>query len=221
MPYSARKKYYRRKRYYKRARRFYKRNKMIPRSPTTGYLYIKQKSFDDVAVPAITVPGTIQCYMKTFQLSDMTQNWGAVFDQFRIVGCKVTFWNTNLLAGSALNNPVVLYTSIDLDGQSALPTLEDDLLQRSNVKQRILSASGGNPQYHTHYVRPRTSKAIYSGGVLSAYGLDPKKTWLDIRSSISAPHYGLMWAISAPSPMGNPIDIRVQTTYYLQFRKVI
>lgn len=211
---------YGKKRFMRKRRKYFKKAK-FNKSPNTGYLYIKQKAYDDVTVPAIVAPGTIQAYLKTFQLSDMTQNWGAIFDQFRIVGCKVTFWNTNLLAGSALNNPVILYTSIDLDGQSALPVAEDDLLQRSNVKQRVLSASGGNPQYHTHYVRPRTAKAIYSGGVLSAYGLDARKTWLDIRSAVGAPHYGLIWAISAPSPMGNPIDIRVQTTYYLQFRKVI
>lgn len=219
---SGRSRFRSKRRRYKRAKKFYKRNKYsLPRNPTTGYLFIKQKAAQDVIVPAITTPNTVTTTLKTFQLTDMTQAWGTVFDQFRIVGVKCTFWNTNFLAGSPNNNPVILYTAIDLDGQSALPTVEDDLLQRSNVKQRILSASGGNPQFHTHYVRPRTAKAIYSGGVLSAYGLDNPKTWLDIRSSSNAPHYGLMWAIAAPSPMGNDITIRIQTTYYLQFRKVI
>lgn len=221
MPYRKRFRSKRSRRSFKRRGFRSKRKSWIPRNPTTGYLFIKQKAAEDVVVPAIVTPNTVTSYLKTFQLSDMTQNWSAVFDQFRIVGVKVTFWNTNFLAGSTNNNPVILYTAVDLDGQTVLPVVEDDLLQRSNVKQRILSASGGNPQFHTHYVRPRTAKAIYSGGVLSAYGLDDRHTWLDIRSAIAAPHYGLIWALAAPSPMGNNLTMRVQTTYYLQFRKVI
>lgn len=208
-----------RKRFMRKRRKYRKRSK-FNKSPSTGYLYIKQKATEDITVPAIT-PGNIFCQLKTFQLSDVTQNWGAIFDQYRIVGCKCTFYNTSYLTGTTLNNPVILYTSIDLDGQSALPITEDQLLQRSNVKQRILTTNGGNPQFHTHYVRPRTAKQIYSGGVLQAYGLDTRKTWLDIRSANSAPHYGLIWSLASPSSMGNQTDIRIQTTYYLQFRKVI
>lgn len=212
---------YRRKRNYKRARRFYKRHGKlrIPRNPQTGYLYIKQKSTEDITVPG-GPPGTLTCLLKTFALSDLTQNWGAIFDQFRILGCKVTFWASSNLPG-VTTNPVMLYTSIDLDGQSVLPATEDELLQRSNVKQRQLTFGGNNPQYHQHYVRPRTAKAIYSGGVLSAYGLDTRKTWLDIRSANAAPHYGLIHGYVAPSGNPSAIPIRIQTTYYLQFRKVI
>ncbi len=215
-----RKRYYAKRRRYKARKRWYKRNKLrIPKSINTGYLYIKQKATEDITIPAQT-PGILDVYLKTFQLSDMTQSWGAIFDQFRIVGCKTTFWATSNLPGVS-TNPVMLYTSIDLDGQSALPTTEQELLQRSNVKQRQLTFGGNNPQYHQHYVRPRTAKAIYSGGVLSAYGLDTRKTWLDIRSANNAPHYGLIHGYVSPSGNGSPIPIRIQTTYYLQFRKVI
>lgn len=215
-----RKRYYNKRRRYKYRKRWHKRNKLrIPKSINTGYLYIKQKATEDITVP-IQTPGTLAVYLKTFQLNDLTQNWGAIFDQFRIVGCKTTFWATSNLPG-VNTNPIMLYTSIDLDGQSVLPATEQELLQRSNVKQRQLTFGGNNPQYHQHYVRPRTAKAIYSGGVLSAYGLDTRKTWLDIRSANGAPHYGLIHGYVAPSGNGSPVPIRIQTTYYLQFRKVI
>lgn len=191
----------------------------LPRNPATGYLYIKQKSTEDITVP-ILAPGFMDINLITFQLSDMTQNWGAIFDQFRIVGVKVTFWATSNLPGVS-TNPLMLYTAIDLDGQTVLPATEQDLLQRSNVKQRQLTFGGNNPQYHQHYVRPRTAKAIYSGGALSAYGLDTRTTWLDIRSANAAPHYGLINAYVSPSGLNAPLPIRVQKTYYLQFRKVI
>ncbi len=210
---------YRRKRPNRRRRRYGNKKLRIPKSINTGYLYVKQKATEDITIPAQT-PGILDVYLKTFQLSDMTQQWGAIFDQFRIVGCKTTFWATSNLPGVS-TNPIMLYTSIDLDGQSALPTTEQDLLQRANVKQRQLTFGGSNPQYHQYYVRPRTAKAIYSGGVLSAYGLDQRKTWLDIRSANSAPHYGLIHGYVAPSGNSSPIPIRIQTTYYLQFRKVI
>lgn len=210
---------YRKKRYLRKRRRYGRKTK-FNKNPTTGYLFIKQKSTEDITVPALTA-GTMQAYLKTFQLQDVANSWAQVFDQFRIVGCKVTFWNTSNPGGTTFNNQFILYTSIDLDGQNPLPVTEQQLLERSNVKQRIMSGYGGNAQYHTHYVRPRTAKAIYSGGVLSAYGLDTRKTWLDIRSSINAPHYGMLYAFAAPSAMNNPSDIRIQTTYYLQFRKVI
>ena len=158
--------------------------------------------------------------MKTFQLSDLTQNWGSVFDQFRIRGVKCTFWATSNLPG-VNTNPVMLYTSIDLDDVPALPATENDMLQRANVKQKQLTFGGSNPQYHSHFVRPRTNTAIYSGAVLSAYGLSNPKQWLDIRSANNAPHYGLLHGYVAPSGNGSPIPIRIQTTYYLEFRKVI
>lgn len=215
-----RRKYAMKRRRYKARKRFYRNRKLkLPKSINTGYLYIKQKAVEDITVP-IQTPGTVYALLKTFQLSDLTQNWGAIFDQFRIVGAKTTFWATSNLPG-VNTNPVMLYTSIDLDGQNVLPATEQELLQRSNVKQRQLTFGGNNPQYHQHYVRPRTAKAIYSGGVLSAYGLDTRKTWLDIRTANNAPHYGLIHAYVAPSGNGSAIPIRIQTTYYLQFRKVI
>ncbi len=213
------------KRYYKKRgrgryrRRYKRRNLRIPRSLTTGYLYTKQKHTEDTIVP-IQTPGTLHAVLKTFQLSDLTQNWGAIFDQFRIVGVQCKFWATSSLPGTT-TNPIMMYTSVDLDGQNVLPATESDLLQRSNIKQRQFSTGGGTSQMHSHYLRPRTAKAIYSGGVLSAYGLDNPKTWLDIRSANAAPHYGLIHGYVAPSGNGQPIPIRIQTTYYIQFRKVI
>jgi len=219
MPYYRRK--YRHRRRRRNFRKKYHKKTKFNKSPSTGYLFIKQKAFTDVTVPVQT-SGDLECYIKTFQLQDVANQWAQVFDQFRIVGCKVTFWPTTAAtAGSQFSNQQILYTSIDLDGQNPLPVTEAQLLERSNVKQRILTAGGGNPQFHTHYVRPRTAKAIYSGGVLSAYGLDTRKTWLDIRTSINAPHYGLIYGFAAPSGTQVPIDYRIQTTYYLQFRKVI
>ena len=215
MPFK--KRFHRKKRFHKKR---YKGKLSLNKNPSTGYLYIKQKAFEDVTIPALGA-GNMQAYLKTFKLQDVANSWAEVFDQFRIVGVKVTFWNTSNPGGSTYNNQFILYTSIDLDGQNPLPVTESNMLERSNVKQRVISGYGSNPQFHTHYVRPRTAKAIYSGGVLSAYGLDTRKTWLDIRSSVNAPHYGLIWAVAAPSALGNPSDIRIQTTYYLQFRKVI
>lgn len=217
MPYKRRPMRRNRRRTFKR--RYKRKNLRIPRSLNTGYFYTKQKATADITVP-IQTPGTLHCELKTFQLNDLTQPWGNIFDQFRIVGVQCKFWATSNLPGTT-TNPIMLYTSVDLDGQSVLPATESDLLQRANVKQKQITTQGSSPQVHTHYLKPRTAKAIYSGGVLSAYGLDNPKTWLDIRSAVGAPHYGLVHGYVAPQGNGSPIPIRIQTTYYLQFRKVI
>lgn len=190
------------------------------RNPTTGQLAIKQKSFTTYTIPTLAAGITSQSLI-TFNLADVANSFGEVFDQFRINYVKCTFWAVSAQPGSTVNNKsVILYTSVDLDGQNPLPTLESDMLERSNVKQRVMSANGGNPVFHTHGVRPRTAKGIYSGGVLQAYGLDSRKTWLDIRSAIAAPHYGLIFMIAAPDGIGT-FKLRCNFTYYLQFRKVI
>lgn len=224
MPTFGRRRYRRRRggRRALRRRRALMRRYRNPRNPNTGYLYVKQKATEDITVP-ILAPGFLDIHLKTFQLSDLTQPWGNVFDQFRIKGVKCTFWATSNLPGVS-TNPLMLYTSIDLDGQAVLPATEQELLQRANVKQRQLTFGGSNPQYHQHYVRPRTAKAIYSGsavpGVLS-YGLDRRSTWLDIRSANAAPHYGLIHAYVSPSGLNAALPMRIQTTYYLEFRKVL
>lgn len=204
-------------------RRFRRRKTMkLYKNVNTGQLSIKQKCFRDVEIlPAVA--GSVQTDLITFNLQEVQNAFPQVFDQFRINYVKCTFWNVSAVAGlpGSTNPPMLLYTSVDLDGQNVLPGTEEAMLERSNVKQRVFSGAGGNPQFHTHAVKPRTAKAIYSGGVLSAYGLGSRKTWLDIRSAIAAPHYGLIYQLAFPSGVVATQTMRVNLTYYLQFRKVI
>lgn len=198
------------------------RKNMLPlyKNPNTGQLAIKQKTFTTYTIPTLA-PGITSQSLITFNLAAVQNQFPQVFDQFRINYVKCTFWACSAQPGSVANNKsVILYTSVDLDGQNPIPTLETDFLERSNVKQRVLSANGGNPVFHTHGVKPRTAKGIYSGGVLQAYGLGDRKTWLDIRSAVAAPHYGLIFMVAAPDGVGT-FKLRCNFTYYLQFRKVI
>lgn len=193
---------------------------MLRRNPSTGQLSIKQKTFETYTIPTLAA-GINSSQLMTFDLGSVANQFAQVFDQFRINYVKCTFWSVAQQPGSTVNNKsVILYTSVDLDGQNPVPTLEEEFLERSNVKQRVLSANGGNPVFHTHGLKPRTAKGVYSGGVLQAYGLGDRKTWLDIRSAINAPHYGLIWMIAAPDGIGS-FKLRCNLTYYLQFRKVI
>lgn len=210
-----------RRRYGRRRGRRRRKNFMpLYKNPNTGQLSIKQKTFETVTIPTLAA-GINSCDLLTFDLGDVANQFPQVFDQFRINYVKCTFWAVSAQPGTAVNNKsVILYTSVDLDGQNPLPTLEQDMLERSNVKQRVMSGNGGNPVFHTHGVKPRTAKGIYSGGVLQAYGLGDRKTWLDIRSAVNAPHYGLLYMIAAPDGIGT-FKLRINLTYYLQFRKVI
>lgn len=199
-------------------------NKTMPlyKNINTGQLSIKQKTFRDIILlPAAA--GDVLVNLLTFNLDEVKNSFPSVFDQFRINYVKCTFWNMAAVAGlpGSTNPPMLLYTSVDLDGQNVLPATEEDMLERSNVKQRVFTGAGGNPQFHTHGVKPRTAKGIYSGGVLSAYGLGDRKTWLDVRSAVAAPHYGLIYCLAFPSGLIAQSNLRINLTYYLQFRKVI
>lgn len=199
-----------------------RRRKTMPlyKNPSTGYLSIKQKTFEDRTIPTLAA-GLTATEILTFQLQDVQNQFPSIFDQFRINYVKCTFWAVSAQPGSTVNNKsVMLYTSVDLDGQNPLPATEQAILQRANTKQRVMTFGGGNPQFHTHSLRPRTAEAIYASAVLSGYGLGDRKKWLDIRTAVNAPHYGLVYQIAAPDGIGT-FQLRVQITYYLQFRKII
>ncbi len=216
MPRFSRRKRFGRRRRGRRSRKMLK----LYRNPSTGTLGCKQKTFTDILIPTLA-QGLSSSNLLIFSLAPVQNNFPQCFDQFRINYVKCTFWSVNANPGSTVNNKnVILYTSVDLDGQNPPPTTEPAMLERSNVKQRVISFGGGNPVFHTHGVKPRTASAIYNGPVSSGYGFGRRKQWLDIRSSIDSPHYGMLWMISAPEGIG-AFTLRVQFTYYLQFRKVI
>lgn len=209
---------YRRK---NRRRRYKKKRRGIfNKSPNTGYFYVKQKAIQDIDVPA-TTPGGVHTGLLTFKLSDLPQKtaWSTVFDQFRIVGVQCKFIATGNTAGSAFNNQQILYTSVDLDG-GGLPVSEAEMIQRANVRSRVLTAGGNNPQIHKHYLRPRWANELYSGGVLPAYSLGNRASWLDMATAQDATHYGLIYQFATPSGLANPADYRIEKTFYVQFRKV-
>ncbi len=204
----------------RRGRRFRRRTMPLYKNVNTGQLSIKQKAFDDIQIPLLA-QGTDSTSLLVFNLQKVQNNFPSIFDQFRINYVKCTFWSVNNNPGSTVNNKnVILYTSIDLDGQNPLPANETEMLLRSNVKQRVMSFGGGNPVFHTHGVKPRFAKSIYASAIATGYGLGNRKTWLDIRSCLAAPHYGMIVQIAAPEGVA-AFTLRVQYTYYLQFRKII
>lgn len=173
----------------------------------------------------VATTGIGTAYSKLFAMSE-TINYGelvALYDQYKIMGVKMTFQlinnpdantapNSSTLASSTNYYPKLWYVR-DYDDIGADTIV--DLKQRNNVKcvtmlpNRIVSC----------YLRPATKGYTYLDGVTPGYSADWGK-WIDCTNP-TVPHYGVKFAIDF---LGLTINqnwtIRCEYKYYLKFKNV-
>lgn len=222
MPY--RRRPYRRKR---RPKRRYRRRRkaLIPRNlRNTGFLSTKQKTESYVIVPSGTLAGGGHGVGFSFSLADIPQavTFQKLFEQYRITGVSLKLMPMTS-TGVTLNPSVRLLSYTDLDDANA-PSLYSDVIQQSNLKDRMIVAGDVRPI--TTYLRPRWLNASYSTSVVpgggTGYTLGNRSAWIDTVDDQVA-HFGMKYFFNTttnatPGGLASPMNMLYTLTYYIQFR---
>lgn len=165
----------------------------------------------------VILAGTNNFYSYTFQFSDLSQsnNWGSVFDSFRINAVKVTFYPqitqyNNTTPGTACPE---FYSVVDYDS-ATVPSSINTLVQYQNCKRSWFNRP------HSRYLKPRAAGACYLSTSTTGYYLMPRGVWFN-NAYAQIPHYGLLVgiALSNASLMAGQ-TIRVTAKYYVQLKNV-
>lgn len=185
------------------------------RMNATGYLKIKQKVAQQLAVPVSSAElGTAF----TFKLSDLLQvtEFVRLFDSYRINGVKMTavpLTNSDI----TINPSYKIMTAIDLD-DDVTPTVPE-MLQRANVKIRTVTSGGNNPQVFSTFCRPRYLTQIYETPTSTGYGQGARKQWLDCADP-TIPHYGIKVVFDTDPNLNYEVIWQFYFTYYVEFKSL-
>lgn len=158
-----------------------------------------------------------------FALSDLptVTDFTALFDQFRILAVKITFYpqfNQFQYDGTASGTKFgasELYSVIDYD-DSATPASLDELNQFSTLKRRYFNRP------YSRYFKPQIvcKGLLNSAGTNDGYFLAGRKRWLDMATP-NVLYQGLKVAFASLNTNALVAQtIRVQCTYYFQCKNV-
>lgn len=147
------------------------------------------------------------------QVSDMTN----FFDRYKIVGIGLKLHylantaSTQYVPGVtnvSANLPTVYYA---FDGDDALANTGAQLTQKGYCKSRVLNAN----RPLSLFLRPRLTKEV--AGTVTPGVTSERPCWIDCNSA-SIPHFGMKFYIT--DWVGGDINnaLRIQPTYYLQFK---
>lgn len=218
--------YRRRRRFYRK--RIYRRWRRKPRIQrnlrNTGFLSTKQKTESYVIVPAGTLAGGGHGVGFSFSLADIPQavTFQKLFDQYRISGVSIKLMPMTS-TGVTQNPSIRLLHYTDLDDANA-PSLYSDVIQRSNLKNRMLIAGDAKPI--SSYIRPRWLSAAYATSIVpgggTGYTLGAHKAWIDTVDD-QVPHFGYKYFFNTtnnatPGGLVDPVNVLFTITYYLQFK---
>lgn len=153
-----------------------------------------------------------------FKLSDLPSYTDfSLYDQYRIIGVKVTFINTcpNNLAwwnGSTaiVNAPATLITAVDQDDATVPANLETILQHESCIIH-------GNGRKTTREFVPSIAASAYQG-TFTGYS-SRQNQWVDILSP-DVQHYGLKFGSSIPGSIttASSWNYEVYATYIVELR---
>lgn len=220
-----RKRPYRRKRRPYRKRRYRKKRTIVPRNlRNTGFLSTKQKTESYVIVPSGTLTGGGHGVGFSFSLADIPQavTFQKLFDQYRISGVAIKMMPMTS-TGVTVNPSLRLLHYTDLDDANA-PSLYSDVIQRSNIKDRMIPV--GNVRPINSYLRPRWLNAAYATSIVpgggTGYTLGNRSTWIDTVDD-QVPHFGYKYFFNTttnatPGGLAVPMNVLFTITYYLQFK---
>lgn len=165
----------------------------------------------------------------TFKLNDVpdSANFMALYEQYRITGVKVVFdFNrglsnvgdsgivnygtaeaTNLTPSGYGHNPR-LFTTLDFNDSTA-PTSAADFYDDEYARIHHVTPTR---TIFKRYLVPR----ILNHTALSYNTLAPPRQWLESETGSGQIHHGLKYAIEDNAPY---TSMRIEMTYYLQFRR--
>jgi hypothetical protein len=223
MPY---RKPYRRRRRPLRRRRYRKKRTLVPRNlRNTGFLSTKQKTESYVIVPSGTLTGGGHGVGFSFALADLPQatTFQKLFDQYRITGVASKMLPMTSFNTGGTNPSIRLLHYTDLDDANA-PSLYSDVIQRSNLKDKMLVA--GSARSVNSFIRPRWLNATYATSIVpgtgTGYSLGKRSTWIDTVDD-TVPHFGYKYFFNTtnnatPGGLAVPVNVLFTLTYYLQFK---
>lgn len=108
-------------------------------------------------------------------------------------------------------------TKVDTSTDSTIDSSYDAFMERNPRVTQVNSTS----TYHQVYFKPTLARPLYDGAIDTVYG--PTRAWIS-SEDLTAPHYGLRYAFrvryadQVPVTMIQPINIDVETTYYIACR---
>jgi len=146
-------------------------------------------------------------YQFNLQALGNATSFEAVFDQYRIIGIKASFFPETAPASSTtgINNVPPIYTVIDYDDNNT--TIITNLLQYDTLKVAPYNA------VFERSLTPRMALAAYSGAFTS-YASGSSRMWIDCNSP-TVSYYGLKVGIPVTSFV---FSWTVITEYTIQFR---
>lgn len=215
-----------RKRRPNRKRRYRKKRTHISRPMrNTGFLSTKQKTESYVIIPSGTLVGGGHGVGFSFSLADLPQatTFQKLFDQYRITGVSIKLLPLTSFNTGATNPSMRMLSYVDLDDANA-PTQYTDVIQRSNLQDRMLVAGGARTK--TNFLRPRWLNAAYATSIIpgsgTGYTLGNRSTWIDTVDD-SVPHFGYKYFFNTtnnatPGGLAVPVNVLFTLTYYIQFK---
>ena len=170
-----------------------------------------------VELPNVTVTaGTTAFFAYSFKGTDLPQqNFFAMFDSYRIMAVKLTFYPEFNIYGPSVSNAPVLYTVADKDNAN-VPTSVNQLDQYEICKRSFLVKPA------TRYIKPQAlSTSLVTTSAAFGNMSVSRKTWMD-SASTSIQYFGIRGAITASNASQLSAQlVRVTAVYYMQFKSVI
>lgn len=201
-------------------RRRYRRRTGLKRSILPKVYGFKRTCELDNFVIAASAAGSTKTY--NFYLSQLPSytEFTTLFDQYRIMAVKVTFYppfNVAFNTASNVAEPVgEFYSVVDYDGGNTSTVTLATMTQYQNLRRTYFNKP------HTRYFKPRAYQYGVMDGASSfgGYTTMSHKSWFDVASP-SIRYYGLYvgWDQSQVD-LTRQTTIRVTATYYLQFKQV-
>lgn len=184
-----------------------------PRNPDIPFPFLKRnkvftftRAFTNGTLVATSLADTNFAFTFTLNAFPDFADFTALFDQYRIGPCKVTFTPQGSVE-AVLNT--VIGTVIDYDDAVLVPM--------TGLQEYSTFQLNGLGRMFERVLQPRAANAAYSG-VFTSFALMPPNTWVDVASP-GVIYYGLKGQIPATTFTGGPYNVySVQSTAILQFR---
>jgi hypothetical protein len=143
----------------------------------------------------------------SYSMNDVNQvaSYGAVFDQYRIIGIETSFYPATQTNGNTSQG--LFYSVIDYDDAASFSSVA----AATEYQNCIV-----NPGYVTfsRSLQPKLDMAAYAGGGVFTSYASMNKQWIDFASS-GVLHYGLKYAWSATS---SACTMNVSSKYLIEMR---
>lgn len=143
----------------------------------------------------------------------------SLYDQYRIVACKVEFcplnafgpyWNGTTLVQQTVPN---LFTCIDVD--DAITPTASAMEQHESVKNHGAFSANSVGKF-VRWVKPKAALDAYQTAGFTGFGTASSSQWFDCNSP-SVQYYGIKWWLF--NTTGTPVyRYLVTTTYYMEFK---